>query len=160
MISKITKYPVASIVVFIWIGFVCSISFMEAWLKFRPENVTLPIGLSIGRLIFGALNKVEWVLAIIVTIHIFLRKDKMQFFNLIFFIIPVILLIIQTFVILPALNERVDIILSGQEPLPSLIHFYYLTMEVIKVSCLFIFGITIFKFYEMERPYTFTIPGE
>jgi len=41
-------------------GFVLSISFMEAWLKFQAEGVTQAIGLSIGRLVFGALNKVEW----------------------------------------------------------------------------------------------------
>ena len=46
-------------IAFIWAGFVCAISFMEAWLKFRAPGVTLPVGLSIGRLIFSALNKVE-----------------------------------------------------------------------------------------------------
>ena len=43
----------------LWLGFVLSISFMEAWLKFQAEGVTQIIGLSIGRLVFNALNKVE-----------------------------------------------------------------------------------------------------
>lgn len=42
--------------IFLWLGFVCAISFMEAWLKFRAPHVTLVIGLSIGRLIFSALK--------------------------------------------------------------------------------------------------------
>ena len=29
------KYPLAVVAVFLWIGFVCAISFMEAWLKFQ-----------------------------------------------------------------------------------------------------------------------------
>ncbi len=43
----------------LWLGFVLSISFMEAWLKFQAEGVTQVIGLNIGRLVFGTLNKVE-----------------------------------------------------------------------------------------------------
>lgn len=58
------KYPVALAAVFVWLGFVCAISFMEAWLKFRAPGITLPLGLGIGRLVFAALNKVEWILAI------------------------------------------------------------------------------------------------
>lgn len=144
-LMKITKYPIAFITVFIWIGFVCSISFMEAWLKFYATNVTLPIGLSIGRLIFSALNKVEWVFAFIITIHMMCNKRNFRFA---FFYILIILLIMQTFLILPALNERVETILQGGEVLPSFLHFYYLFMEIVKVLCLFIFGIDFFRFYE------------
>ncbi len=147
MLIKITKYPIAFITVFIWIGFVCSISFMEAWLKFYAPNVTLPIGLSIGRLIFNALNTVEWIFTIIITTHIMISKKNLYF---IFFYIPVMLLIIQTFLILPALNERVEIILQEREALPSFLHFYYLFTEIIKVLCLFIFGIGLFRFYESK----------
>lgn len=60
---SIVRHPIALVCVFVWVGFVCAISFMEAWLKFRAEGVTLPIGLGIGRLVFQALNRVEWVLA-------------------------------------------------------------------------------------------------
>src|SRR5665647_1997216 len=147
MLIKITKYPIAFITVFIWIGFVCSISFMEAWLKFCATNVTLPIGLSIGRLIFNALNKVEWIFTTIIITHIILSKKNHRF---IFFYIPFMLLIIQTFLILPALNERVETILQGHEVLPSFLHFYYLFTEIIKVLCLFIFGIGFFRFYEVK----------
>lgn len=42
-----------------WVGLVCAISFMEAWLKFQAPGVTLTIGLSIGMKVFTALNRVE-----------------------------------------------------------------------------------------------------
>ena len=42
-----SKYTLAILSTFIWIGFVSAISFMEAWLKFRASGVTLPIGLGI-----------------------------------------------------------------------------------------------------------------
>lgn len=142
---KIAKYPLESMVVFIWIGFVCAISFMEAWLKFRAPNVTLPIGLSIGRVVFSGLNKVEWILAAVVIGTLVLRKAKTSFSQLIFFGIPVAILIIQTFFLLPILFDRVDIILSGQKPLPSHVHFYYVFLEVLKVVSLFVFGV--FRFF-------------
>ena len=142
---KIAKYPFEAMVVFIWIGFVCAISFMEAWLKFRAPNVTLPIGLSIGRVVFSGLNKVEWILAAVVIGTFVLRKARPSFFQLVFFSIPVAILIIQTFFLLPILFDRVDIILSGQKPLPSYAHFYYVFLEVLKVVSLFVFGV--FRFF-------------
>ena len=57
---------VAVAVVFVWLGMVLAISFLEAPLKFRAPNVTLQIGLGIGRLVFRALNTVEVVLAIVI----------------------------------------------------------------------------------------------
>ncbi len=142
------NHSIVIIAVFVWIGFVCSISFMEAWLKFRPMNVTLPIGLSIGRLIFDALNKMEWIFAFIIIAHILLSKNRTTLFHLIFLAIPIVLLILQTFLLLPALNERVEMILSGNEVSSSFLHFYYLTMELIKVVSLFVFGVFTFIYYE------------
>jgi uncharacterized membrane protein (DUF485 family) len=46
-------YLTALICVFLCIGFVGAISFMEAWIKFRAPGVTLSIGLGIGKLVFG-----------------------------------------------------------------------------------------------------------
>ncbi len=145
VMSRNSKLPIAMIAVFIWIGFVCSISFMEAWLKFRAVNMTLPIGLSIGRLIFGALNKVEWVLAFIILMHLILIRSRTA---LIYIAVPIVLLLAQTFLLLPALNERVDMVLLGNEVSRSFLHFYYLSMELIKVCCLFTFGVYTFKSYE------------
>ncbi|WP_204045154.1 hypothetical protein [Acrocarpospora phusangensis] len=48
---------------FVWLGMVLAISFIEAPLKFRAPDVTLRIGLGIGRLVFRALNIVESVIA-------------------------------------------------------------------------------------------------
>lgn len=64
------KMPIALIITFLWIGFVCAISFMEGWLKFRAPGITLPLGLGIGKLVFNALNKVEWVFAIAILINL------------------------------------------------------------------------------------------
>jgi hypothetical protein len=36
---------------------------MEAWLKFLILSVTVPTGLRIGKLVFTAINKMEWMFA-------------------------------------------------------------------------------------------------
>lgn len=131
--------------VFLWIGFVCAISFMEAWLKFRATGVTLPIGLGIGRLIFNALNKVEWVFAIAILLNLLLSKSTILSLNNLLYLLPLTLLIMQTFWLLPALDARAELHIQGQNPPPSNLHFYYVGVEFIKIVCLFIFGITLFK---------------
>ena len=47
---------VAAAAIFVWLGMVLAISFLEAPLKFRAPGVTLQLGLGIGRLVFRALN--------------------------------------------------------------------------------------------------------
>jgi uncharacterized membrane protein (DUF485 family) len=141
---SIVKHPITVITTFLWIGFVCAISFMEAWLKFRAEGITLPLGLGIGRLVFSALNKVEWVLAVSIILNQLFVYNNIRAQKLITFFIPLSLLITQTVWLLPALDHRAELIIQGQFLAPSNLHLYYVVMEVIKVSCLFIFGISLF----------------
>lgn len=139
------EQPVALICAFVWIGFVCSISFLEAWLKFRAPGVTLPIGLGIGRLVFAALNKVEWVLALGILVSIYTKpalttlKDKLPF------VITVVFLAIQTVWLLPALDNRAEMHINGENVMPSNLHIYYVIAEAIKITALFYFGIKLFK---------------
>jgi uncharacterized membrane protein (DUF485 family) len=139
-----TKFPLAIIFTFLWIGFVCAISFMEAWLKFQANGVTLSIGLGIGQLVFSALNKVEWVFALAILIQ-YVASRKLLSFTQGFFYIPLSILILQTFWLLPDLDARAELIIKGQIAPSSYLHFYYIALEVIKVICLTIFGIRLFK---------------
>ncbi len=139
------KYPIALAATFLWIGFVCAISFMEAWLKFSAPGVSIPIGLGIGRLVFGALNKVEWVIALVIIGNYIFKKDIIRAGAGLFFGIPFILLIIQTFWLLPALDVRAEMHIQAQEVTPSNLHFYYVGMEVIKVTCLTAYGILLLE---------------
>lgn len=139
-----TKFQFAIVSVFIWIGFVCAISFMEAWLKFSAPGVTIPIGLGIGRLVFSALNKVEWLLAIVIIVNLILTKNKLASISNILYFIPILLLLLQTFWLLPALDQRAELYIQGQVPPASTLHYYFVGVEIIKVACLTIFGIKLF----------------
>lgn len=131
---------------FLWIGFVGAISFMEAWLKFRAPGITVPLGLGIGRLVFSALNKVEWCLAIIIFISLLLNKgiSLLRTDNL-FYLIPVLILIIQTFWLLPALDSRAELHIQGADVPASNLHFVYVGLELLKIISLSAFGILLYK---------------
>lgn len=135
----IFKYAQVSIP-FIWVGFICAISFMEAWLKFTPPNVSLIVGLSIGKVVFSALNKVELVATILLGV-ILLFDRQWNWHSEIFFMMAIAILFIQSLWILPTLSERLDIYLAGSTPPPSFIHLVFIALEGIKTTVLIMYGI-------------------
>jgi hypothetical protein len=135
----IFKYAQVSIP-FIWVGFICAISFMEAWLKFTPPNVSLVIGLSIGKVVFSALNKVELVAAILLGVFLLFER-QWNWHSEIFYMMAIVILFIQSIWILPLLSERVDIYLDGSTPPPSSIHLVFIALEGIKTIVLIMYGI-------------------
>lgn len=124
------------VVLIFWAGYVSSISFMEAWLKFRAEGVTLSVGLSIGKKIFTALNRCEWAFLIVYSLLYFNQSKIRQYTLTVFSLLILVILSLQTFFVLPALNARVDMILDGQTLENSFLHFYFGTLEIIKVGLL------------------------
>jgi hypothetical protein len=139
------KYTLVIAAAYLWIGFVCAISFMEAWLKFRAPGVDLRIGLGIGRLVFNALNKVEWTLAIIIVLIFLLGGENVFNFSTVYFFISVILLLLQTLWLLPALDARAERRIQEQFVPRSNLHVYFVGAEVLKVSSLVIFTFKLFN---------------
>lgn len=127
-------------IVLFWAGFVSSISFMEAWLKFQAPGVTLPIGLSIGKKVFTALNRMEWtfLLAYLSVLFFAVKPKKSEI--LIISVTVAVILSIQTFFLLPALVERANQIISGKTVGKSLVHISFGILEVLKVSGLIFLG--------------------
>lgn len=142
---KTQKLSISIMAVFLWIGFVCAISFMEAWLKFKAPGMTISLGLSIGKIVFAALNKVEWFFGIIIGINLLLTQYYNKSVSNLFFYVAFLLLIVQTFYLLPALDIRAQSYIQGLKLPPSNLHFYFVGGEIIKVFCLSIFGFTLFN---------------
>ena len=127
-------------IVFFWAGFVCSISFMEAWLKFRAPGVTLPVGLSIGRKIFTALNRVEWVFLLLFCATLFgsVEADAPRTIPLLAVVLGILL--IQTFLLLPRMTKRIVRIINGETLEKSMLHAYFGAAELVKVAILIYLG--------------------
>jgi hypothetical protein len=129
---------------FLWVGFVCAISFMEAWLKFTAPGVSLTVGLSIGKIVFSALNKVEIALGVTILITC-LSGNRKELLSNGLLIFCLVILIVQTLYLLPELSARIDIYQSGQTPQPSSLHVVYVVLEGLKVVTLLYFGFWLLK---------------
>ena len=133
--------------VLVWSGCVVAISFMESWLKFRAPGVTLPIGLSIGRLVFNALNKMERLFAAVVIAGYFLNQAQTNTSGLVLLALAVGLLILETCWLLPALDARANIVISGKSVAASSLHWYFVAAEIIKLGSLLALGFQLFKVF-------------
>jgi hypothetical protein len=119
---------------FLWAGMVLGISFLETPVKFTAPSVTLPIGLDVGRHVFGMFNKFEIAWALLscgLMLSVGVRRTAR---------LPLIaaacIVGLQTVWLLPVLDARVGLILSGQTPPPAPYHLIYVVLEVIKLICL------------------------
>jgi len=128
------------VVPLVWVGFVAAISFMEAWLKFTAPGVTLTVGLSIGKIVFGALNRVEIFFSALLAV-VLMAQRKVSWSAEPFYFVPASIVVVQSLWMLPFLSERVAIYQSGQVPPPSDMHMYFIVLEVIKVVCLLLYGL-------------------
>jgi uncharacterized paraquat-inducible protein A len=142
--DKSIKSVKLSSLVFIWIGFLLAISFMESWLKFRAPGVTMEVGLSIGNLVFNALNKIELTLIFFLIVFSVFGPNK-PIYKEISFLVPLIIVLIQTFILLPQMDQRVILLLQKEIPQPSNLHIYYVSGEVFKLTSLLVLGIRLIK---------------
>lgn len=129
----------ASAIVFVWLGMVLAISFLEAPLKFRAPGVTIPIGLGIGRLVFRALNAVEAALAAVVVVAVAVGGPTAGITGLT--VAVAVLLAAQLAVVRPRLNRRSDRVLAGEDLPRSRGHLWYVALELAKVVVLVALGI-------------------
>ena len=133
-----------SALAFVWFGAVGAISFMEAPLKFGAPNLTRPVALEVGYIVFHALNKVEWTLCILLGVtFIFLRPGKGA---IAVYLALLTILILQTFWLFPVLDERTIAIINSRNVGESNFHLFYVVFEVIKVVLLFALGTLIVLF--------------
>lgn len=118
----------------LWVGMILGIS-LESWVKFKTPSLTKPIGLDVGRTVFAAFHKVQFVLIIILIgcgLIISLSSWGWFFIGLIAFT-----LVLQDIWIFPILSKRVDIIMTNVKISKSYAHAVYGILEFVKLTLLF-----------------------
>ena len=130
---------IAVAVIFVWLGMVLAISFIEAPLKFRAPGVTLQVGLGIGRLVFRALNGVELLLAAGTVAALIGRPPSVS--AMVAAAVAVTALLVQVLLVRPHLTKRSDTVLAGEEGPRSRAHFVYIGFELVKIAALLIAGV-------------------
>ncbi len=128
--------------VFVWLGMVLAISFLEAPLKFRAPGVTIALGLSIGRLVFRALNICEIVLAAAALVGVLAGRAPTG--ALVALAVAVAALAAQMLGVRPALVRRSNAVLADPAAASagrSHAHFVYVGFELVKVVALLVSGV-------------------
>ncbi|MGN8055491.1 hypothetical protein ACTJKN_04405 [Pedobacter sp. 22163] len=138
--------------VIFWAGLIGGISFLEAPLKFQAPGITTPLGLGIGQLVFQALNKIEIVLVIII-LACSLPAPLKSFHSILLFSIT-ILLMADTFWLLPILDERAKLVLAGNVTAKSYHHILYIIVDTIKFLSLIVLGFLGLKSLHHEKRYS------
>ena len=132
---------VAVAAIFVWLGMVLAISFIETPLKFRAPGVTLQIGLGIGRLVFRALNGCELVLAVVLAVAFVVERPSPA--ATVAVAVAIVTLLAQVLLVRPRLTRRSDAVLAGGEGPRSHAHWLYVGLEVVKVVGLLVAGVVL-----------------
>lgn len=134
-----TGPAIAVALTFLWLGMVLAISFLEAPLKFRAPNVTLQIGLGIGRLVFRALNTVEVGFALVILAIVV--SGPMPVRITVAYAVAIVALAAQLITVRPRLTRRSDQVLAGLDAPRSRAHYAYVGLEAVKAVALVVAGI-------------------
>ena len=132
---------VAVAAIFLWLGMVVAISFIEAPLKFRAPGVTLQIGLGIGRLVFRALNGCELLLAGLVAVAFVVDAPAVG--TTVAATVAMVMLLAQVLLVRPRVTRRSDAVLAGGEGPRSRAHWVYIGLDLVKVVALVIAGVAL-----------------
>ena len=119
----------------LWAGGLLGVSFIAAPAKFWAPSLTLPVALDVGRHTFQFFNKLELVALVILLILVF--RATGDFLTRGLAILIGVLLLFQTFWLLPILDHRVSIVLQGQTPPESRLHLVYIASDVWRFLLLF-----------------------
>ncbi len=133
---------VAVAAIFVWLGMVLAISFLEAPLKFRAPGITIALGLGIGRLVFRALNACEIALAVLVVVALMIGRPGAGVIAAT--LVAIGALLVQVIGVRPCLTRRSDAVLADPslaEAGRSKAHYVYVVFEVVKVVALLVGGI-------------------
>ena len=129
---EIIKSPVW--VSFIWLGMTAGVSLLATPVRFSAETITRPIALDVGRVVFSALNKAEFIALLILLVIVRISGKARELWAVCSAL--ALILLAQAIWLLPELAARTDLIISGVEPAPSIAHGAYSTLELTKLLLL------------------------
>ena len=121
------------ILTLIWLGLLLGVSFVATPVKFMAPSLSLPVALDVGRQTFAVLNLVELVFVTVLLLFSFANR---QYLLISLALAMAALVVAQWLWLLPVLDSRVEIILQGGTPPPSILHLVYITVEGIKLLLL------------------------
>ena len=116
-----------------WLGLAVGVSFLATPAKFLAPSLSLPVALDVGRHTFAVFNKVEWLLAAALLLAAAWSRAWRPAAG---GVLAALILLAETAWLLPQLDQRVSLIIAGQQPPASNLHWFYIVMELVKLGSL------------------------
>lgn len=120
----------------LWLGFVCAISFIEAPLKFQVPGVELKQAVGIGKAVFNALNRIEWICCAFSWLLMLRIKTVRERVSVFMLSLITLVLAFQTWILFPVMDARAALIIAGGSPAQTWHHMAYIAADVIKALSL------------------------
>lgn len=117
-----------------WAGFLVGVSFLATPVKFLAPSLSLPVALDVGRQMFLIFNRSEVVLGAFMLLLLLWGLRTTAAISL--GAVLDLLILTQTFWMLPILDARVETILQGGTPAQSSLHTFYVIVECVKLALL------------------------
>jgi hypothetical protein len=119
------------IVLVLWAGAILGVSFIATLSKFLAPHLTMSVALEVGKATFHVFNKIEWgigILAVLCTVY-----TSEDFLKWVLSSSLLLLLLLETFWLMPYLDIRTDQVIAGGHAKPGIHHKLYIIIEVLKV---------------------------
>jgi hypothetical protein len=120
--------------VLFWIGLLVGVSFLATPAKFLAPSLTLPVALDVGRHTFAIFNRIEWMLAAALLVLVFMHPKNVTIAA--GAAIAALIVVAEAVWLLPALDRRVGLIITGQQAPASNLHDISIAIEVAKLLLL------------------------
>ena len=125
-----TSKFLAGALALLWAGALLGVSFIATPVKFWAHSLTLPVALDVGRQTFQFFTKLELgTLALLTALVFASQRDWMPRALM---ALLAALLALQLVWLLPALDQRVELVLHNQLPAPSHVHQVYIACDAWK----------------------------
>lgn len=125
-------------VCFIWFGMTAGVSLLATPVRFTATTLTRPVALDVGRVVFAALNKAEFVALVILLIVVRMTGKAKELWA--FCGVLTLILMARSIWLLPTLSARTEQIIAAIEPGASIAHAAYSILELSKLLLLLYMG--------------------
>jgi hypothetical protein len=121
----------------LWAGLAIGVAFLATPAKFLASSLSMAAALDVGRHTFAVYNSCESLLVLGLMVVAVLARHRPWLTAL---AIPGLVVEIQALWLLPALDQRVELILGGAPQPSSPLHQFYVAAEAVKIIALLVFG--------------------
>ena len=133
-ITNLVTKRLTYIIPLLWAGMIIGVSLIATPIKFQAPLLDLPTALDVGRVTFAFFNLVEWTLLVTLLALSLINKTGLVSMTLL-----TACLVLQSFWLLPVLNDRVMDIIQGIQIPASFHHTVYGCIELLKLIVLLSF---------------------